>query len=308
MSGTVVHGDNLEFLRTLPSESVQLIYVDPPFNTGSVQRMRRVKSRKAAAGTKGFGVEKYVHEVMSDMAYADTHSDYITTHLGPRLVEAHRVLSEDGTLYLHLDYREVHYAKVFLDGLFGRECFLNEIIWSYDFGGRGKRCFPKKHDNILVYVKDPERYTFNYDDIDRVPYMAPDLAGAAKAARGKFPTDVWWQTIVPTNSKERTGYPTQKPIQLARRIITASSSPGRTVLDFYGGSGTVGEASEQLRRDWILVDTNDAAIDVMRKRFARVIPAANINYTTTQNLIKDQTDNEQEEQPAGDVEQEGPSS
>lgn len=295
MAGTVVKGDNLTFLKTLADESVQLIYVDPPFNTGNVQRMRRVKSSKTATGTKGFGGEKYTHQVLSDMAYADAHSDYITSHLAPRLIEAHRLLATDGTLYLHLDMREVHYAKVFLDGLFGRECFLNEIIWSYDFGGRGKRCWPKKHDNILVYVKDPERYTFNYNDVDRIPYMAPDLAGAAKAARGKFPTDVWWQTIVPTNGKERTGYPTQKPIQLARRIVTASSDAGRTVLDFYAGSGTVGEASEQLRRDWILCDSSDTAVAVMQKRFARVIPGANITWTSVQAGLNQ---DDQEEQQA----------
>lgn len=293
MSGTVWLGDNLEYLRQVPDESVQLIYVDPPFNTGNVQRLKSLKSRKSATGTKGFGGQNYVHTVVSDFSYADVHSDYIDGFLAPRLVEAHRILRSDGTLYLHLDMREVHYAKVFLDGLFGRECFLNEIIWSYDFGGRGKRCWPKKHDNILVYVKDPEQYVFNWEDIDRLPYMAPDLAGAAKAARGKVPTDVWWQTIVPTNGKERTGYPTQKPIQLARRIIRASSTPDGSVLDFFAGSGTVGDAAEELGRTWNLVDSNTSAVSVMKERFARTMPAAQISWNNVQTQVT--TTNDQEE-------------
>lgn len=278
MAGTVWFGDNIEILRQMPDESVQLIYVDPPFNTGNVQRLRSLESVEAPEGVSGFGGRKYVHRVVSDYAYKDAFSDYIDGFLGPRLLEAHRLLRRDGTLYLHLDMREVHYAKVFLDSVFGRDCFLNEVIWSYDYGGRGRRCWPKKHDNILVYTKEPGGHVFNWDDIDRVPYLAPDLVGAAKAARGKVPTDVWWQTIVPTNSKERTGYPTQKPIQLARRIIRASSSPGGTVLDFFAGSGTVGEAAEELGRDWCLVDSNEAAIEVMKQRFTRIMPTASVAW------------------------------
>jgi len=258
--------------------------------------MKRVKSKKSEedTGLRGFAGEKYTHQTVSDISYVDSFSDYIDGWLGPRLVEAYRVLSSDGTLYLHLDRREVHYAKVYLDRLFGRECFLNEIIWSYDYGGRGKRCWPKKHDNILVYVKDPEKYVFNYEDVDRVPYMAPELVGEEKAARGKFPTDVWWQTIVPTNSKERTGYPNQKPLPLATRIIKASSNPGATVLDFCGGSGTVAEASEHLGRNWLLLESNGKAIDVMQKRFAKVMPNATITWTSTSNNGTD-TEYEQEE-------------
>ena len=278
MTGTVVNGDNLESLKKLESSSIQLIYTDPPFNTGDVQRMKRVKSKLNDSGSVGFAGSRYSHETVSDISYLDSFNDYIDGWLGPRLQECHRVLTDDGTLYLHLDQREVHYAKVYLDRLFGRQCFLNEIIWSYDFGGRGKRCWPKKHDNILVYVKDPDKYIFNYDDVDRIPYMAPDLAGPEKAAKGKFPTDVWWQTIVPTNGKERTGYPNQKPIQLATRIIKASSHENGTVLDFCGGSGTVGEASEHLNRHWILFESNEEAISVMKERFDRVMPQSVINW------------------------------
>lgn len=285
MPGEVWYGDNRDFLRSLADESVQLIYIDPPFNTGNVQRLRSLESHQAMGGSKGFGGNNYKHKVVSDFSYTDVHSDYIHGFLVPRLVEAHRVLQQDGTLYLHLDMREVHYAKVFLDQLFGRECFINEIIWSYDFGGRGKRCWPKKHDNILVYVKNPERYVFNWEDIERVPYMSPDLAGVTKAAWGKVPTDVWWQTIVPTNSKERTGYPTQKPVQLARRIVQASSTPDGKVLDFFAGSGTVGEASEKLGRNWCLVDNNEASINVMKDRFARTLPGANISWNNVQTQV-----------------------
>lgn len=276
MAGEIWYGDNLEVIKNIPSESVQLVYIDPPFNTGNVQRLQSVESEKSEHGNAGFGGSNYTHTVVSDFSYSDVHSDFIDGFLAPRLIEAHRILSEDGTLYLHLDMREVHYAKVFLDRLFGRESFINEIIWSYDYGGRGKRCWPKKHDNILMYAKNPKRYIFNWEDIDRIPYLAPDLVGPTKAARGKVPTDVWWQTIVPTNSKERTGYPTQKPIQLATRILRASSNPGGKVIDFFAGSGTLGEAAEKLGRDWVLVDSNEASIEVMQKRFARTIPGASI--------------------------------
>ncbi len=264
----VIFGDNLDALRSVEDASVQLIYIDPPFNTGTVQRRESLRMVRDVDGDRtGFGQERYRTERIGEHMYRDEFDDYLG-FLEPRLVEARRVLREDGSLYFHIDAREVHYCKVLLDNIFGRECFLNEIIWAYDFGGRTKRRWAPKHDNILVYVKDPQRYIFNAGDIDRVPYMAPSLVGPAKAARGKIPTDTWWHTIVPTAGREKTGYPSQKPLGVVRRIVRASSEPGALVLDFFAGSGTTGAACRELGRRFVLVDNNPQAIEVMRARFA----------------------------------------
>ncbi len=263
---TVHHADNLDVMRAMPSAGVDLVYTDPPFNTGSRRRSQRLRTTADPDGDRtGFGGKRYRGETISVRAYDDAFDDY-PAFLEPRLRELHRLLSPSGTLYLHLDYREVHYIKVLCDEIFGRASFLNEIIWAYDYGGRPKNRWPAKHDTILVYVKDPKRYTFNRDDIDRIPYMAPGLVGPEKAAKGKLPTDTWWHTVVPTSGKERTGYPTQKPEALAERIIRASSNPGDTVLDCFAGSGTVGAVAARLQRRFILIDDNAEAIDVMRSR------------------------------------------
>ena len=272
-----MHGDNLEVARGLPDGAFRLIYLDPPFNTGKTQRRQRVTVTRAeeGAGTVGFGGRSYTSERGAVSRYADTFDDY-WAFLEPRLVEARRLLDDTGTLYLHLDYREAHYAKVALDRLFGRECFLNEIIWAYDYGGRSTRRWPSKHDTILVYVKDPDRYHFDSAAVDREPYMAPGLVTPEKAERGKLPTDVWWHTIVPTNGRERTGYATQKPEGILRRIVQASSEPGDTVLDLFAGSGTTGAVAATLGRRYLLVDSSADAIAVMRTRLpdARVIATA----------------------------------
>jgi site-specific DNA-methyltransferase (adenine-specific) len=266
----IVLGDNLPVLRALPDASAPLIYIDPPFNTGRTQSRTPLRVRQDADGDRtGFGGQRYATESGDRLAYADAFDDYLA-FLEPRLREAHRVLAANGTLYVHLDYREVHYVKVLLDGIFGRDCFLNEIIWAYDYGGRPKRRWPAKHDNILVYVKDPANYVFNTDDIDREPYMSPGLVGPEKAERGKLPTSVWWHTIVSPTGNEKTGYPTQKPLGVLRRIIRASSNPGDLVLDFFAGSGTTGIAAAELGRDFLLVDSNPEALAVMAKRFAGV--------------------------------------
>jgi site-specific DNA-methyltransferase (adenine-specific) len=263
-----VLGDNLKVLRTIADASVQLIYIDPPFNTGGDQRRESIRAVRDAGGDRvGFGQQRYRTERLGERAYRDEFDDYLG-FLEPRLIEARRVLRDDGTLYFHIDAREVHYCKVLLDSIFGRECFLNEVIWAYDFGGRTKRRWAPKHDNILVYVKHPRRYVFNAHDIDRVPYMAPTLVGPEKAARGKLPTDTWWHTIVPTGGREKTGYPTQKPLGILRRIVRASSAPGGLVLDFFAGSGSTGAASRELGRRFLLVDNNPGAFEVMRTRFA----------------------------------------
>lgn len=278
MQHRIYFGDNLPVLRSLASGSVDLIYVDPPFNTGKVQERTQIRIEPDENGDRtGFGGRRYTTIKIGRKGYHDLFDDYLS-FLEPRLVEAQRILSPHGSLYFHIDYREVHYCKVLLDQIFGRHCFLNEIIWAYDFGGKSKTKWPAKHDNILFYVKDPRRYTFNVKDIDREPYMAPGLVGPEKAARGKLPTDTWWHTIVGTNSKERNSYPTQKPLGIINRIIRASSNPGDLVMDFFAGSGTVGEACLDLGRRFILVDNNLQAMDVMADRFAGVSGIEWIGY------------------------------
>ncbi len=289
----IYFGDNLPILKEMPSGSVDLIYIDPPFNTGKVQSHTAIKTRRDEDGDRiGFQGNAYQTIELGTRAYQDSFGggvelppdlrqayEKLTPHasiafiegfLRPRLVEAYRILKPHGSLYFHIDYREVHYCKILLDHIFGRDSFINEIIWAYDYGGKSKSRWPAKHDNILFYAKDPQHYTFNSDAVDREPYMAPGLVGPEKAARGKRPTDTWWHTIVGTNSKERTGYPTQKPIGVINRILKASSLPGEVVLDFFAGSGTVGESCLRLERQFILIDDNLEALEVMARRFAGV--------------------------------------
>jgi site-specific DNA-methyltransferase (adenine-specific) len=262
----VVEADNLALLQSMPDASIPLIYIDPPFNTGRKQTRQSLKTKRSLAGSRvGFKGQTYETIKGTVTSYDDSFVDY-WAFLEPRLEEAWRVLTPSGTLYLHLDYREVHYAKVLLDAMFGRESFLNEIIWAYDYGARSKSKWPAKHDNILVYVKDPNAYTFNSDAVDREPYMAPGLVTAEKAAKGKLPTDVWWHTIVSPTGKEKTGYATQKPLGILRRIVQASSNEGDWVLDFFSGSGTTGAAAQEMGRRFLLVDSNPEAIQVMRSR------------------------------------------
>jgi site-specific DNA-methyltransferase (adenine-specific) len=264
----VIQGDNLAVLQSIPDESIQLIYVDPPFNTGRVQTRGSSTTTRTETGNRiGFKGQRYEIVKETVLSYDDEFKDY-WSFLEPRLEEAWRILNETGTLYLHLDYRESHYAKVLLDALFGRECFLNEIIWAYDYGGKAKSRWPSKHDTILVYVKNPDKYYFNNETVDREPYMAPGLVTPEKVAKGKLPTDVWWHTIVSPTGKEKTGYPTQKPLGILRRIIQASSKEGDTVLDFFAGSGTTGHAAASLDRNFILIDQNPEAIQVMKERFS----------------------------------------
>ncbi|MEM9194888.1 MAG: site-specific DNA-methyltransferase [Myxococcota bacterium] len=268
----IYHGDNLPVLEGFEDESFDLIYIDPPFNTGKRQSRRRTRvERDPEAKRKGFGGHRYRTIEIGTQAFDDRFSDYVG-FLAPRLEAARRLLRPSGSLFVHIDFREVHYVKVFLDSLFGRESFQNEIIWSYDYGARSKRRWSPKHDNILWYAKDPKNYTFRYDDIDRIPYMAPGLVGKEKAARGKTPTDSWWHTIVSPTGKERTGYPTQKPLPILSRIVRVHSNPGDRVLDFFAGSGTFGEAALREGRSAVLVDQNPQAITVMTTRLERFNP------------------------------------
>ena len=254
----------------MPSESFQMIYVDPPFNTGKIQRRISLKTARSEDGSRtGFKGQTYTSEVLSTRHYSDIHEDYLGW-LEARLIEAHRLLTTTGTFYLHLDYREVHYAKILLDEIFGRENFLNEIIWAYDYGARSTKKWPTKHDNILVYVKNTDQYYFDSAEVDREPYMAPGLVTPEKAAKGKLPTDVWWHTIVSPTGKEKTGYPNQKPEGILRRMITASTRPGDSVLDFFAGSGTTGAVAAALGRHFVMIDNNAEAFAIMRERLNKV--------------------------------------
>lgn len=274
--GVVFAGDNLPMLRAMRSESVSLIYIDPPFNTGKTQNRARIKTVRADSSSSGdrtgFGGRRYA-TVAADSpdGYGDSFGDYIG-FLRPRLLEARRVLSANGSLFFHIDWREAANCRLLLEDVFGgaQHC-INEIIWAYDYGGRSKSRWPAKHDNIYWFAKNPGDYVFDFAACDRIPYMAPKLAGAEKAARGKTPTDTWWNTIVPTNGAEKTGYPTQKPLAIIERIVRVHSRAGETVLDFFAGSGTTGIAAARCGRKFVLMDDNPAALAVMRKRFAFLI-------------------------------------
>ncbi len=269
----ILQSENLTALRTLPDSSVELIYIDPPFNTGVTQKRARIRTVRDDAGDRtGFGGHRYRTEKLANTPlYADIFDDYIG-FLRPRLTEAHRILTATGSLFVHIDPREVHYVKVMLDEVFalnggaGRACFQNEIIWAYDYGARPTKRWPAKHDNILWYTRDPTSYTFNLNATDRIPYMAPGLVGAKKAARGKTPTDVWWHTIVSPTGREKTGYPTQKPLGILERIIRVHSNAGDTVLDFFAGSGTTGVAAVRNHRNCILIDQSPEACALMQQR------------------------------------------
>ena len=276
--------DNLDFLREVPNASVDLIYIDPPFNTGTQQSITRLKTVRDEGGDRtGFGGNRYRTERQGSTSYLDAFEDYMA-FLAPRIDEARRVLADNGSIFLHVDQHESHYCKVLLDRVFGRKSFINEIIWSYDYGGRSKKKWPTKHDTIFWYAIDPANYTFNANAIDRIPYMAPGLVGKEKAARGKVPTDVWWQTIVPTNGKERTGYPTQKPLAILERIVKVHSNPGDMVMDFFAGSGTTGVAAARNDRLFVLVDSNPEAVQVAAKRLTEYTPEC-VGFTPEPQLV-----------------------
>lgn len=265
-------GDNLPIIQGFDDASFDLIYIDPPFNTGKKQARTQLETVRDDDGDRvGFKGKRYRSIKVGSASFADGFDDYLA-FLEPRLVEAHRLLKDDGSFFLHLDYREVHYAKVLLDSIFGRDSFINEIIWAYDYGARSKKKWSAKHDNILWYAKDPKNFTYRYDDIDRIPYMAPGLVTKEKAARGKTPTDTWWHTIVSPNGKEKTGYPTQKPLGVINRLLKVHSNPGDRILDFFAGSGTIGESAVRQGRSATLIDQNEEAMCVMEKRLGSLGP------------------------------------
>ena len=276
--------DNLDFLREVPNAAVDLIYIDPPFNTGTQQSITRLKTVRDEGGDRtGFGGNRYRTERQGSTSYLDAFEDYMA-FIAPRIDEARRVLADNGSIFLHVDQHESHYCKGLLDRVFGRKSFINEIIWSYDYGGRSKKKWPTKHDTIFWYAIDPANYTFNANAIDRIPYMAPGLVGKEKAARGKIPTDVWWQTIVPTSGKERTGYPTQKPLAILERIVKVHSNPGDMVMDFFAGSGTTGVAAARNDRLFVLVDSNPEAVQVAAKRLTEYTPEC-VGFTPEPQLV-----------------------
>lgn len=265
-------GDNLPIIQEFPSASFDLIYIDPPFNTGRTQARTQIKTTRDDNGDReGFKGKRYRTVRVGTKAFTDTFDDFLG-FLEPRLEEVFRLLKPNGSFFLHLDYREVHYVKVLLDGIFGRDSFINEIVWAYDYGARSKKKWSAKHDNILWYAKNPNDYTYRYEDIDRIPYMAPGLVTPEKVARGKTPTDTWWHTIVSPNGKEKTGYPTQKPRGVIDRIVKVHSRPGDRLLDPCAGSGTLGEAGAELSRNVVLIDESAAAVDVMMERLGRIEP------------------------------------
>lgn len=275
---TLFFGNNMDILNGLEDNSIDLIYIDPPFNTGKVIKRDNYKSNMHKEGTTiGFSGNSYDFTKVSSNSYNDKFDDFID-FLKPRIVESYRVLKPNGVLYLHIDYREVHYTKILLDQIFGRESFINEIIWAYDYGARAKKRWPAKHDNILFYAKDPKSFTFNSELLDREPYLAPGLVTPDKAALGKLPTDVWWHTIVSPTGKEKTGYPSQKPEAILRRIITASSNPGDIVLDYFAGSGTTGAVAAKLGRNFILVDDNLQSIEIIKARLSNIVPKIKYKY------------------------------
>jgi site-specific DNA-methyltransferase (adenine-specific) len=262
----ILLGDCLEVLPRFAEASFQLVYIDPPFNTGREQTRQTLQTLPDEHGDRtGFQGRRYATRLLAESSYRDTFEDYLA-FLAPRLEHAHRLLDRSGTLYFHIDYREAHYCKLLLDEIFGRDSFLNEIVWAYDYGARSRRRWPAKHDTILVYVKDPSAYHFDSHEVDREPYMAPGLVTTEKAARGKLPTDVWWHTIVPTRGNEKTGYPTQKPEGILRRMVSASTRPGDWCLDFFAGSGTLGAVASKLGRRYVLIDSSPRAVEIMRAR------------------------------------------
>ncbi len=268
----IYFGDNLKILQSFLDESFGLIYIDPPFNTKKTQSRTQINTVRDQDGDRtGFQGTKYKTVKGETRMFCDTFDDFIQ-FIEPRLLEIYRLLTPSGSLFFHIDYREAHYCKVLLDTIFGRDSFINEIIWAYDYGARSKKKWSAKHDTILWYAKDPKNYTFNFDEMDRIPYMAPGLVTKEKAERGKTPTDVWWHTIVPTNGKEKTGYPTQKPFGILNRIIRVHSSPGDTVLDCFAGSGTTGDAAVKNGRNAVLIDSNSQAIQVMKQRLEFASP------------------------------------
>ncbi len=272
MGRLVIHyGDNLDVLKVIPDRSVSLIYIDPPYNTGKVMHRHQIEIQRQAEGSGhlGFEDQRYKSMRVGTRSFSDIfHQDEYLLFLEERLVQARRILTDEGSLFFHIGGPQAHYCKILLDAIFGRESFLNEIIWAWDYGARTKKRWPAKHDSIYWYAKNPDDYVFDLEACDRIPYLSPWMVGTQKAKRGKSPTDTWWHTIVSPQSSEKTGYPSQKPLGILERIVRVHSRPGDLLCDFFAGSGSFGEAATKNDRDCILVDSNAQAMEVMERRFA----------------------------------------
>lgn len=232
----VVTGNAAAFLRVQESSSVQFCYIDPPFATQSVQR-----------GSRGSYSDRYK---------LDDHKKMMER----LLIKLYRVLDLDGSVMVHLDERTVHQTAVLMRDIF--EVHINDIIWCYQSGGAGKRNLAKKHDTILWYAKS-ERYTFN---VIREPYPRDYGDRPGFHPEGRMLNDWWTIPIMSTTSKERVGYPNQKPLALLERCISIATNPGDVVLDFFCGSGTTGVAAKRLGRKYLLCDKNPEATAIAKER------------------------------------------
>ena len=324
---TLYHGDNLPFLRGMNSETVQLITTDPPFNKNKTFNATPGGLARGAKFQDRWRWEEDLHPDWIDAIQDDwpaawavidwtrlTWGDDMGAFLcfmGVRLMEMHRILRDDGTLYLHCDPTASHYLKALLDAIFGKQNFRNEIIWCYSGGGQSKRDFPKKHDVILRYSKSGD-YIFNFDDV-RVPYdsdyKATVFAGDDTRAPGKTyepdpkgkVVEDWWRGIARPYGKDHTGYPTQKPLDLYRRMIAASSNEGDFVLDPFCGCATTPIAAEGLGRQWIGIDIWDQAHEMVIQRLqtaglaapggetgGRMFSVADVGYSTAPPVRSDE--------------------
>ncbi|MDD2192790.1 MAG: DNA methyltransferase, partial [Bacteroidales bacterium] len=282
----LIYGDNLLAMQALLSGDeatglpsmrgmIDLIYIDPPYDSKADYRTS-VKLPGADLSQKPTVIEQF--------AYADTWKDGTVSYLKmlyPRLVLLKELLSERGSIYLHIDWHVGHYVKLLLDDIFGKDNFVNEIIWKYSWGLHIESRWNRKHDMILMYSKTIDSIIFNaYDVMEKrdeevLRRLASGVSGATMTANKskhqdktlKLPADVWEIPTINAMSKEKIGYATQKPEALLEKIIKASSNEGSIVLDVFGGSGTTAAVAERLGRRWITTDIGKPAILVMRKRF-----------------------------------------
>jgi DNA modification methylase len=254
---SLVLGDGLDVARMLPDGCLDLVYLDPPFGTGT--------ARRALKGREGrFDLEPGV-------AYHDPDHAGLSPWLRDLLLETRRVLRPGGALFLHLDWRLAHRARLFLEEIYGEEGFLNEIIWHYATGGVPARWFARKHDTIL-YFRHGEGHTFHrLREVKRLKHRVSrpgveEFQDAEGWYRYKFLDDVWEIPWLTQDARERTGYPSQKPEALLVRILEAATDPGMWVADFCGGSGTTAAAARRLGRTWLSSDLSPLAIRIARER------------------------------------------
>ncbi|MDE2765519.1 MAG: site-specific DNA-methyltransferase [Chloroflexota bacterium] len=276
-SRTLYHGDNLPFLRGMNSGTVDLIATDPPFNKSKDFHATPDSLAQGARFEDRWSWDKDVHAEWVDAIQDDWPAAWFAIDnarlvagddmgaflcwLGVRLMEMHRVLADHGSIYLHIDHTAHAYVKTLMDAIFGRKNFQNEMVWYYSGGGASRSRWARKHDTLLFYTKST-KWTFNVDDV-RTPHKWVDgqlrADGTERDPKGKLPDDVIELHGVMPWSKERSGYPTQKPLALYERIIKASSNPGDMVLDPFAGCATTPVAAERLGREWVGMDIWDGA-------------------------------------------------